>query len=259
MLDWTDVSSWTVLVVDDEPDNLEVLVETLEYFGVSVSQAHNGVEALSMLQTLQPSLILLDLSMPQMDGWETRTRIKSNPATREIPVIALSAHAMPGDPERAMTAGFDGYLTKPINIPTLMDDLRKALQNATTAPGTNWKVLVVEDEIDSMELVQGILEYHGIHPIGAGSGSEALNLLGVTTPDLIIIDLSLPDIDGWTLLKKIITEEKWKHIPRIAVTAYHNPALAQQAIEAGFNAYFPKPIDTTSFVRELQAIVRKTS
>jgi two-component system cell cycle response regulator len=255
MLDWTDVSAWTVLVVDDEPDNLEVLVESLEYYGLSVTQANNGAQALSLLQTFQPSLIILDLSMPQMDGWETRTRIKSNPATHNIPVIALSAHAMPGDPERAIAAGFDGYLTKPVSIPTLMDDLRAAIQGAVSDKKEKWQVLVVEDELDSMELVHGILEYHGLQPLGAATGSEALVVLGTTIPDLIIIDLSLPDIDGWTLLKKIISEEKWRNIPRVAVTAYHNPMLAQQAIEAGFQAYFPKPIDTTSFVRELQAII----
>src|SRR5688572_25646221 len=144
MLDWTNVSSWKVLVVDDEMDNLEVLVESLEYYGLNVTSANNGAEALALLQTIQPNLILLDLSMHQMDGWEAKTRIKSNPATSHIPVLALSAHAMPGDPERAIDAGFDGYLTKPLSIPTLMDDLRKALESTSNRTESTWKVLVVE-------------------------------------------------------------------------------------------------------------------
>jgi CheY-like chemotaxis protein len=119
----------------------------------------------------------------------------------------------------------------------------------------NWNVLVVEDEADSMELVQGLLSHYGIHSVGAGSGEEALQLLKDMKPTLIIIDLALPGVDGWGLLNAVRANKTLSRIPCVAITAFHTPELAEQAIAAGFDAYFAKPIDATSFARELQAIV----
>ncbi|HEX2905735.1 MAG TPA: response regulator [Phototrophicaceae bacterium] len=127
MIDWNDTSTWRVMVVDDEPDNLEVVAETLEYRGAEVKTALNGKEALDVLEGFSPNLIVTDLSMPLINGWELRTRIKSKPELAAVPVLALSAHAIAGDKERALDAGFDGYLTKPVNIRTLLDDIRTAL------------------------------------------------------------------------------------------------------------------------------------
>lgn len=119
----------------------------------------------------------------------------------------------------------------------------------------DWKVLVVEDEADSMELVQELFNHYGIHSIGATSGEEALRILETETPTLIIIDLALPGIDGWGLLGALKNKRMLSNIPRVAITAYHTAEVANQAIEKGFDAYFSKPLDATSFVRELQGII----
>ncbi len=127
MIDWNDVTTWQILVVDDEVDNLEIVAETLEFRGAQVKTALNGKVALELLDTYPANLILTDLSMPVMDGWTMRSEIKRNQTFEQLPVIALSAHAIAGDKERALEAGFSGYLTKPINIFTLVDDIRAAL------------------------------------------------------------------------------------------------------------------------------------
>ena len=119
----------------------------------------------------------------------------------------------------------------------------------------DWKVLVVEDEADSMELVQELFHHYGIQSIGAATGEEALHILEKETPTLIIIDLALPGIDGWGLLGALKNKRALANIPRVAITAYHTAEVANQAIEKGFDAYFSKPLDATSFVRELQGIV----
>ncbi len=119
----------------------------------------------------------------------------------------------------------------------------------------NWKVLVVEDEHDSMELVQGILEHYGITCIGVATAEDALEVLKAEKPTLIIVDLALPGMDGWGLLERLKANRALSTIPRVACTAYHTAEVANQAIERGFNAYFAKPLDATSFVRELQGIV----
>lgn len=127
MLNWNDIETWRVLVVDDEPDNLEVVAETLEFRGMEVRTASDGKEGLEVLETFAANLILTDLSMPVMNGWVMRTEIRNNPKLSHVPILALSAHAIAGDQERALNAGFDGYLTKPVNIHTLVDDIRSAL------------------------------------------------------------------------------------------------------------------------------------
>ncbi len=127
MLTWDNMSALSVLLVDDEPDNLEVVAETLSFFGITVRTAENGEHGLEVIRDFLPDLILTDLSMPKMDGWKMRSCVKADPRTAHIPVIALSAHAMAGDKERAIEAGFDGYLTKPVNVPTLLEDLRASL------------------------------------------------------------------------------------------------------------------------------------
>lgn len=126
MIDWENSSTWRVLVVDDEPDNLEVVAETLAFRGAQATTAANGREALEALETFDANLILTDLSMPVMNGWEFRTHVKKDPKLSLIPILALSAHAFAGDQQRAMDVGFDGYLTKPVNIATLLDDIRLA-------------------------------------------------------------------------------------------------------------------------------------
>ncbi len=146
MIDWDAVKTWTVLVVEDERDNADVIAGMMQYYGASVTQADNGQAGLEALQGFTPTLILLDLAMPTMDGWEMLKALRTDPDKQHIPVIALTAHAMSGDKERALAAGFDGYLSKPISVRSLLNDLRatveqtaqqRAMDSQTPAPGQN--------------------------------------------------------------------------------------------------------------------------
>jgi CheY-like chemotaxis protein len=131
MNDWqklaTQMAGWTVLVVDDEPDSLDVASTLLEMVGVNVFTASNGKEALLHAKTYHPKFIISDLSMPDMSGWEMLKHLKAGQDTQEIPVIALTAHAMRGDRERAVAAGFHNYLSKPLRPETFIGDLLKLL------------------------------------------------------------------------------------------------------------------------------------
>src|SRR5690349_11576246 len=106
---------WRVLVVDDEQDSLEVARMMLELAGATVLTAINGQEGLAMVDKTRPHFILSDLSMPVMDGWHMMRELSLDRRTNEIPVIALTAHAMSGDRERAMQAGFANYISKPLD------------------------------------------------------------------------------------------------------------------------------------------------
>ena len=112
-----------VLVVDDMPDNRELFLQYLED-DYEVVEATNGREAVALAIESMPDLILMDLSLPEMTGWEATQILKRNDATRKIPVIALTAHAMTGDREKALAAGCDDYLTKPITAGDLINKVR---------------------------------------------------------------------------------------------------------------------------------------
>nr|MBN1229939.1 response regulator [Anaerolineae bacterium] len=108
-----------VLVVDDEPDSVEIVRLVLEHAGASVIQAGNGEQALAAFHEARPDLVLSDLSMPTMDGWEFLRIIREHNPAHHTLVVAMTAHAMAGDREKVMQAGFDGYLSKPLNLFTL--------------------------------------------------------------------------------------------------------------------------------------------
>jgi len=116
-----------VLCVEDNDDNIYMLTRRLARAGFSVAVATDGAVAVAMAASEQPNIILMDLSLPVLDGWEATRRIKAAPETSHIPVIALTAHAMSGDRETALAAGCDDFDTKPINLPRLLDKIRALL------------------------------------------------------------------------------------------------------------------------------------
>lgn len=123
------LQGWDVVVLDDEPDSLEVARFILDFHGANVHTAVNGKEGLEVVKQIMPRFVISDLSMPEMDGWEFLQAMKADPVTGHIPVIALTAHAMKGDRERAVAAGFNNYISKPLTVSTFMDQLLTLLLN----------------------------------------------------------------------------------------------------------------------------------
>jgi len=117
------LDNWRILIIDDEPDSLEVAQTLLEMYGATVFAGTNGEEGFQLALQHRPKLIITDLSMPMMSGWQLLHHLKTNGLTRDIPVIALTAHAMEGDRARGFAAGFHNYLTKPIEPETFIADL----------------------------------------------------------------------------------------------------------------------------------------
>lgn len=117
------LKDWDIVVIDDEPDSLEVARYILDFYGANVHTAVNGKEGVALVSRINPRFVISDLSMPEMDGWEFLSALKDSVYTKDIPVIALTAHAMKGDRDRAIAAGFHNYLTKPLTAHTFMDEL----------------------------------------------------------------------------------------------------------------------------------------
>jgi CheY-like chemotaxis protein len=119
----------------------------------------------------------------------------------------------------------------------------------------DWKILVVEDEYDGQQVVSKILKYMGIQSEVAGTAEDALALIANNTYTAAIIDLALPGMDGLELMSHIRATESAADMPCVIMTAYHSSQVKKQAIDAGANAYFPKPIDDTTFIRELERLL----
>ena len=119
---------FNLLVVDDEPDNVGVIVKLLTLMGATVNSAQDGQEGLEAARRLHPDLILTDLSMPVMSGWQLLHEVKKDPALKAIPMVALTAHAMAGDRDRVLQAGFANYIAKPIDVPLFLPQIVKIVQ-----------------------------------------------------------------------------------------------------------------------------------
>jgi len=117
------LNDWVVVVIDDEEDSLEVAEVILDAYGALLYTARNGSEGLNVIRRVRPRLVISDLSMPVMDGWGLIYELKHDTSLTHIPCIALTAHAMIGDRERAINAGFHNYLTKPLTVETFLQDL----------------------------------------------------------------------------------------------------------------------------------------
>ena len=122
-----------ILYVEDNEDNVYMLTRRLERKGFEVIVANDGEQGVAMAAAELPALILMDLSLPVLDGWEATRQLKAAPETRDIPVIALTAHAMAGDAEKAFAAGCDDYDTKPVDLPRLLEKISALLPGDTAA------------------------------------------------------------------------------------------------------------------------------
>jgi two-component system, cell cycle response regulator DivK len=122
----------TVLIVEDNEDNRIVYSTMLRHFGFAVDEAENGAEGILKARANLPDVILMDIAIPLVDGWEAVQRLKKDPTTAHIPIVALTAHAMPADRERAVQVGCDGYLAKPCEPRAVVEEVRRLLALKTS-------------------------------------------------------------------------------------------------------------------------------
>jgi CheY-like chemotaxis protein len=134
------LKDWKVLVVDDEPDAVEILKTLLEFYNANVLTATNGRNAIELIRKHRPRFVVADLSMPEMSGWQMIEILKNDRTTMDIPIVALTAHAMGGDRDKAIAKGFHNYLTKPLQPETFVGQLLTLLSNdiPELAQTLNW-------------------------------------------------------------------------------------------------------------------------
>jgi CheY-like chemotaxis protein len=125
------IAKKTILLVEDNEDNRMIYATALRFAGYTVLEATNGVEGVYETRTNRPDLVLMDISLPELDGWEATAILKADPATKHIPIIAVTAHALPSDRQRSMDVGCDGYLAKPIPPAVLVGEVDRRFKRPT--------------------------------------------------------------------------------------------------------------------------------
>jgi signal transduction histidine kinase/CheY-like chemotaxis protein len=206
-----DASKPTVLVIDDSADSRLLLSQFLEDDGKHVITAVSGDQGAQLANDVRPDLIILDLLMPGIDGWETLRRLKANAATCDIPVIVVSIIATE---QRGGVLGAVDLVDKPVSREQLLETVRRNMVRQSA------RVLVVEDSADARALFDTFLhDLGGLSVRMAGTGREAIRALDEFAPDIIILDLMLPDIDGLEVLRHVRKHPTLGSIPVIVATA----------------------------------------
>ncbi|MDH3600224.1 MAG: response regulator [Candidatus Tectomicrobia bacterium] len=200
-----------VLVIDDDPAVHDLMRRFLSKDGVHVVTAVSGEEGLQLAKTLQPAAITLDVMMPEMDGWSVLTALKAEPEVADIPVIMLT---IVDDRNRGYALGASDYLTKPIDWNRLAALLQKYHCAYPPCP-----VLIVEDDADVREMLRRTLVKEGWAVTEATNGQEALEQVAAQRPELIVLDLMLPQMDGFAFIEALRQREVGWSIPIIVVTA----------------------------------------
>ncbi|MGI9264079.1 MAG: response regulator [Gammaproteobacteria bacterium] len=200
-----------VLVVDDDPNALDLLSRTLQDAGVRIVTASDGHEALNLARQLLPAAITLDVLMPGIDGWEVLRQLKSDPATQDIPVIMVT---MTDDRELGYALGATEFLTKPVQRNQLVNLLERYASEDSVR-----HALVVDDIRENRDLLRRALENEGWQVSEAENGKVALDRLAEQAPSLILLDLMMPVMDGFEFVMEMHKLESSSNIPVVVVTA----------------------------------------
>ena len=222
----------TVLVIDDDLNAREILQRSLGNAGYRVICADSGLQGLRLAEELQPDAITLDVMMPEMDGWAVLTALKENPAVADIPVILLT---IVDDENLGYTLGAADYLTKPIDRDRLLAILRKYQSNSS-----NRSVLVVDDDDRSREMMCRLLKQEGWLTRESGNGRQALETLQMQLPKLILLDLMMPEMDGFDFIQELRQRPAWRSIPVIVVTAKDLTATERQQLGDAVQSFHQK-------------------
>ena len=204
-------SGYTVLVIDDDDNAQDMMRKFLEKQNVSILQAKSGEDGLKLAAEYMPDAITLDVMMPEMDGWEVLTALQANEATKNIPVIMLT---MADEPDIGFSLGATDYLTKPVNW-----DQLSGILNRHKIESDSQSILIVEDDETTREMLKKSLASNDFKVRIAKNGKEGLDKVKESKPGLVLLDLMMPEMDGFEFAEKLRENKDWLDIPVVVITA----------------------------------------
>lgn len=251
------------------------MVYLLSACGHEALEAHEGTEGLAKARSERPDLILLDIHMPQMDGYEVARRLRADLQCARIPIVAVTALAMVGDREKILASGFNGYIAKPIEAEMFLSQVNSFIcapaQRAVravpshmqktpeeTPPKKQALVLFVDNTQNNIDLVRSILEPSGFEVVAAMSAKEGLDLARRAKPDLILSDVHMPYEDGYSFMRMIQNDADLRRIPFVFLTAsVWSTREKVQALEQGATKFLSRPIEPQALLEEIEGCLKK--
>ncbi|HYP25810.1 MAG TPA: response regulator [Blastocatellia bacterium] len=265
-----------ILLVEDFPEVRKVLGLLLAHSGHEVIEAENGRDGVDLTLEHHPDLILMDMSLPVMSGWDATRLLKSTPATSAIPIVALTAHALRGDRERAWEAGCDGFITKPIDDELLEHTIEQILserapevdgQASETAAAErrrkapekvlsihNEHVLIIDNDHESASGIAAELKANGFRTSIAEGYRQALATIESEPPDLIICALDLPESDGYEVARNIKQNPRMPFIPIILIV--DEGVDWEKGLEAGADDFITTPVNMGKLLVRARSLSR---
>jgi len=222
-----------VLVIDDDKVTREMLKKYLSNLGYSVAIASNGKDGLRLAKKLRPDAILLDVKMPQMDGWNVLSNLKNDPLLSDIPVIMTSIEKQH---DKGYAMGATDYMVKPVG----RDQLATILNKYNIGDESQQLAMVIEDDIVTRELMNNMLKGEGWRVFKAENGKVALEHLADKNPSLILLDLLMPEMDGFEFVARLRSNEKWRSIPVVVLTSAKLSASDQAHLHSYVDGIFQK-------------------
>lgn len=248
-----------ILVVDDEPDLLKVLLFRLGKIGYEVFGAVDGRQALDLTRKIIPDLIILDVYLPVINGDEVAKILKNDEKLKHIPIFLISAtsHSLI---QRTADSGANAYFTKPFEPEELIGAVKKVLEenkmnDANSAPK---KILVIDDEGDILKMARTRLEANGYKVITLDSGESALATVKSEKPDIILLDIVMPGKSGYDVCKELKADQSTCQIPAIIFTAYYpqeEDVKLRSAISCA-DDYILKPFESQELLAKIKLLLK---
>jgi len=254
-----------ILLVDDDADFRNAVAAGLKAQNFEVVTAADGEEGVNAALKESPDLVVLDVMMPRKDGYSACAELKENDSTRAIPVLILTSL---GDQKSGLTApaavasghGADAYLEKPVDPDTLAAKARELIEASEAENKDASHVLIIDDDTDFTQALKVVLAQAGYRISSAATGEEGLLAVRAQQPDLVILDVMLPGMDGFKVCRELKSDEKTKGIPVIILTA-----MADKMAEADYgkaiavthqaDEYMEKPVEASELLKKVKKFI----
>jgi len=257
-----------ILLIEDNPDNLDLMSYLLAAYGHAVSTAEDGESGIAAAKRSPPDLIACDIHLPGVDGYDVARALKDDPSLAAVPVIAVTALAMVGDRERILAAGFDGYITKPIDPQRVVGELDAYLPANLrgAAPNTGFGrsdavasvsaklavILVVDDAPTNRDLIFQTLTPYGYEVRLADSVANAMAQLATMTPDLILSDLHMPGENGFNFIRRVKDDPRLAALPFVFISSsVWGESDRETALALGVTRFLLRPIEPHVLIDEI--------
>ncbi|OIO38508.1 MAG: hypothetical protein AUJ75_02650 [Candidatus Omnitrophica bacterium CG1_02_49_10] len=245
-----------ILIIDDDADIRDIIRHFLEGEGYRVHECSSSAEAVKEAESYKPDLITLDVLMPGIDGFQVHSLLKANPSTSRIPIVVVS---ILGD-EGKFRGGISAFICKPFEKQELISVVSTVLNKTDdTKGGAVKKILIVDDEPDIVDIVKIYMQSAGYETCEACDGIEAIEKVRKELPDLIVLDVKMPHMDGYEVIKVLKKDERYGKIPIVILTATKRQGTDKDTfLRLGASGYIAKPFTEESLLSEIRAILART-